>query len=130
MTRTRTLKIGIAPYHKIKERTVAIARGTYKPTRDDPKVWFTSLDSLAQILSTNNKLLIEIIAKSHPSSLEELAKLSGRAKGNLSRTLHTMERYGLISLMRGERGRIVPQIVFERVRFDVDLTSRTSVAYR
>ena len=47
----KTLRIGIAPYAEMKARTMAIARGELKPGRDDPKLWFTSIDSLARVLS-------------------------------------------------------------------------------
>ncbi len=45
------------------------------------------------------------IAEKAPSSLDDLAKLSGWRKSNLSRTLKKMESYGLLRLEREERGR-------------------------
>src|SRR5437588_5414851 len=96
--RMHILRVGIAPYEKIKERTLAIARGEYKPLPSEPKVWFSSMESLAQILSTRNKLLLELIAQAKPQSMTELAELSGRQKSNLSRTLRTIEYYGLVKL--------------------------------
>ena len=91
-----TLKVGIAPYEAFKERSMAIARGELKPAADDPKVWFTSMESFAKILSDRNRELLAIIAEMNPSSLTQLAEKTGRAKSNLSRTLKTMERYGLV----------------------------------
>ena len=38
----KTLKVGIASVQDMKKRTMAIARGDLKPSRADPKVWFTS----------------------------------------------------------------------------------------
>jgi len=46
-----TLKIGIASRDAFRKRTLAIAKGEYKPGKNDPKVWFESLESLAQLLS-------------------------------------------------------------------------------
>jgi predicted transcriptional regulator len=37
-----------------KQRTIAIARGEYKVKEDEPKVWFESIKSMAQILSYEN----------------------------------------------------------------------------
>jgi predicted transcriptional regulator len=48
----RVLKIGIASREEIHTRTLAIVRGEIKVMPDDPKVWFTSLESLTQVLST------------------------------------------------------------------------------
>lgn len=126
LIKPRILTIGIAPYEAIKKRTVAIARGELKIGPSDPKVWFTSMESFAQVLSTNNQMLLGIIARSSPSSIEELSELSGRAKSNLSRTLHMMERYGLVKLKRGERGRIVPRVLFNQFRVSVKLAGNVS----
>ena len=57
-----------------------------------------------------------------PGSLEELARITGKAKSNLSRTLRTMEGYGLVRLERGERGRITPKVMHDRVELDLPLT--------
>jgi len=46
-----TLRVGIATYQQMKERTLAIAQGKLKPGPHDPKVWFTSTESMARILS-------------------------------------------------------------------------------
>ena len=47
----KVIKIGIAPQEKIRERMLAIARGELKPKASDPKIWFTSMHSLSQVLS-------------------------------------------------------------------------------
>jgi predicted transcriptional regulator len=117
---TRTLTIGIASYEDMKARTLAIARGTRKRGRNEPKVWFTSLESLAKVLSAKNQALLELIAEEKPDSLAELEKLSGRAKSNLSRTLKTMERYGFVELSEEER-RMVPRVLFDRLKFEIPL---------
>jgi len=57
-----------------------------------------------------------------PGSLDELARITGKAKSNLSRTLRTMEGYGLVRLERGERGRITPKVMHDRVELDLPLT--------
>jgi hypothetical protein len=43
-----TLTIGIASYEDMKARTMAVARGERRPSKDEPTVWFTSLESLAK----------------------------------------------------------------------------------
>ncbi len=102
MTR-RTLKIGIISREEYKKRTIAIARGDYKPKRNEPKIWFESLQSLAQVLSGDNRELLRIIKEQEPASLKELELLSGRKSGNLSRTLKTMSRYGIVDLVKKNR---------------------------
>ena len=124
----KTLKIGIAGYDRMKARTIAIARGEHKSARGEPKVWFTSVESFAKVLSHRNRELLTLIAREEPQSLTELAKLSGRNKSNLSRTLKTMSRYGLVELKAGKRGTLVPCVPYDQVRLDVSLTSASSRA--
>jgi predicted transcriptional regulator len=117
-----TLKIGIASYDEMKARTLAIARGEHRVRPSDPKVCFTSTESFAKVLSAGNRALLRTIADQAPASLDELAQLTGRAKSNLSRTLKTMEAYGLVRLERGERGRVAPKVVHDRVELELSLT--------
>ena len=95
-----TLKVGIADYEEMKARTMRIARGEQKPAAGDPKVWFTSTESFAKVLSAGNRELLRIIIEQAPGSVEELSQMTGRAKSNLSRTLKTMANYGLIRMVR------------------------------
>ncbi|MBV9829201.1 MAG: helix-turn-helix domain-containing protein [Alphaproteobacteria bacterium] len=117
-----TLKVGIASYEEMKAHTMAMARGERRVAADEPKVWFTSTESFAKFLSASNRELLRVIAEKAPGSLDELARLTGKAKSNLSRTLRTMDRYGLIHLERGKRGRITPKIMHDTVALDLPLT--------
>ncbi len=66
----------------MKARTLAIARGEIKPRPGDPKVWFTSPESFARILSNRNRALLDVIATTHPESLQDLAAKTGRKTSN------------------------------------------------
>ncbi|HVA68109.1 MAG TPA: helix-turn-helix domain-containing protein [Candidatus Binataceae bacterium] len=119
----RTLKIGIASYADMKARTMAIARGELRPKAGQPKVWFTSTESFAKVLSSKNRALLELIATTHPTSLQELAERTGRKASNLSRTLKTMEHYGFVRLHRGERGRIRPEVPYRSISLDLPFST-------
>ena len=56
-----TLKVGIASYAEMKARTMAVARGKRRVRRGEPKVWFTSMESFAKILSDKNRALLVLI---------------------------------------------------------------------
>ena len=118
-----TLITGIAGFEQMKARTMAIAQGKYKPAKNEPTVWFTSVESFARVLSERNRELLALIAREKPDSLTELAELAGRKKSNLSRTLKTMSLYGLVELKPGQRGRLIPRVTYDQVRLDVSLTS-------
>src|SRR3546814_12138419 len=97
-----TLKVGIADYEEMKARTMRIARGEEKPAPGDPKVWFTSTESFAKVLSAGNRELLRVIAEKTPASLEELSEITRRALSTLSRTLKNMQSYGLVRLATGK----------------------------
>src|SRR5271165_2270600 len=119
----KTLRVGIASYEQMKARTLAIARGEYKPAAGEPKVWFRSAESFARVLSDRNRALLGTIAESAPESLARLAELTGRRKSNLSRTLKTMERYGFVRLSRGARGSVIPQVPYQRISLLLPLSN-------
>jgi predicted transcriptional regulator len=103
----KPIMIGILPQDKIRERVLAITRGEHKPKPGEPKIWFTSMKSLAEVLSDDNRALIRVIAETRPGSISELAEATGRKPSNLSRTLKTMSRYGIVELRR-EKNHVRP----------------------
>ena len=121
-----TLKIGIASVADYKARTMAIARGELKPTAQAPKVWFTSIESVAKILSDRNRALLTVIAEEKPESLQALVERTGRAKSNLSRTLKTMERYGLVRMEKRPNRALAPRTAYDDIRLDLSQRSKAA----
>jgi len=121
----KILKIGIISREDYKNRTIAIAQGKYKLRKDEPKVWFESVQSMAQVLSNENRKLLKIIKEQKPASLKELELVSGRKRSNLSRTLNTMSRYGIVDLVK--QNRTVKPIVIA-TDFKVEFGLNTSIS--
>ncbi len=117
----KTLKVGIAGYQQYKNRTLAIARGDFKPAAAGPKIWFRSIESFARILSDKNRDLLALIAELKSDSMNELAERTGRARSNLSRTLRTMERYGLVRLEKGNGRQLAPRVPYTDIVLDMPL---------
>ena len=61
------------------------------------------MHSLSQVLSDENRALLDVIRTAKPDSISELADITGRKQGNLSRTLKTMSRYGLVKMEKHDR---------------------------
>ena len=61
------------------------------------------MKSLAEVLSDDNRALLRVIRETAPESIAELAQATGRKPGNLSRTLKTMSRYGIVEMQRNAR---------------------------
>ena len=106
--RPTTISIGILPQDKIRERMLAVASGELKVKPSDPKVWFTSMRSLAEVLSDENRALLRTIWQDKPASIAELASMTGRKPGNLSRTLKTMSHYGLVEMLAVNQRQLRP----------------------
>lgn len=114
----KTIKIGIMSQKEIRERTLAIARGEYKPKPDEPKIWFTSIRSLAEVLSDDNRALLQLITEKKPESIRELSDITGRHSSNLSRTLKLLSSYGFVKLEKHHKT-ICP--IAHAVKFNVIL---------
>ncbi len=120
------MNVGILSRQKYQKRTIAIAKGEYKPRVGEPKIWFESIKSLAQVLSSENQDLLKLIVERKPRSLTELEQISHRKKSNLSRTLKTLECYGIVSLKK-ENGKVVPEVKATNFRVEFGLDS---IAYQ
>ncbi len=105
MSTAKTIRVGIMPLERIRDYTLAIAKGKYKRKPSEPKIWFSSIKSFAAILSDENRELLRVIYGKKPRSIVELEQLTGRKASNLSRTLRTMANYGLVRLEQGTQGR-------------------------
>lgn len=116
---TKTLKIGIMPKEEYRKRTIAIAKGEYNPKSGEPKVWFESIKSLAQVLSEENRELLDKIIENKPRSLKELELLTGRKSSNLSRTLKTMQVYGIVTLKK-EKKNVRPIVKANKFKIQID----------
>lgn len=88
------------------------------------------MESLGKILSEKNMLLIDMIRNSEPESVTQLAKISGRAKANLSKTLNAMSRLGLVEFDIQKGGRKAPRIRYDElsVRYPLRRESKGAVA--
>jgi len=118
---TEKTRVGIATHHVLRERALQIARGERRRRPNEPKIWFTSLESLAKVLSESNRKLLRVIDQRHPSSLAELELLTGRKDSNLSRTLKTMSQYGLVKLVPGKRGSVAPEVLVREVQMNLSI---------
>ncbi|WP_083272944.1 MarR family transcriptional regulator [Alteromonas confluentis] len=105
-------RIGIMSEQLIRVRAIAIAQGKYTPGKDEPKVWYTSLNGISQILNPDNIALLRLIDRERPESVTALAELSGRQKSNLSNTLKSLSDKGFLRLEKGPGRSLKPVALF------------------
>ena len=124
MSTVKAIRVGIMPLERVRDYTLAIAKGTYKRKSTEPKIWFTSIKSFAAVLSDENRELLRIIYDKQPESIADLEQMTGRKASNLSRTLRTMANYGLVRPKTdGGRGRraVKPVAVARCVNLTFDI---------
>ncbi len=124
-THLKEANIGVMTLEEFKKRSIAIAKGEYKPKTNEPKIWFNSMKSLAHVLSEENQHLLQVIIEQKPGSVSELEPLTGRKANNILRTLRTLEQYGLVHLKRGSiknrgRSRLVPEVLYDMANVKID----------
>ena len=117
---TKVMKVGIISKEDYIKRTLAIAKGSYKPRKNEPKIWFESIKSISQVLSTENQALLRTIINHKPRSITELEEITNRKKSNLSRTLKTLEKYGVVELNK-IKGKIIPKVIATDFRVEFGL---------
>ena len=64
-----TIVIGVMSQEQIRARTIALAKCEYKPRAGEPKIWFTSMKSVAEVLRDQNRALLKVIRETNPDSL-------------------------------------------------------------
>ena len=103
---------------------VSVYKGGRKVT---PKVlrvcgncWFILFEHFVEHVKLIWILCVPKIVKS--KSLRELEALTGRAKSNLSRTLKTLERYGIVELHK-EKQAVIPEVIATDFRMEFGLSA-------
>ncbi|MBF0383162.1 MAG: MarR family transcriptional regulator [Magnetococcales bacterium] len=113
----KPIRVGIATYEQQKQRMMAVARGELKLAPNEPKIWFSSIESLAQLLNSKNQRLLEIIEESQPDSVHDLARLSQRKPSNLSRTLKSLAHMGIVDMVKNGN-KLMPRVRYNRFQVD------------
>jgi len=114
----KIVNVGIMNFEAFRQRTLAIAKGEYKPKKNEPKIWFNSIKVFAEVLCTENLELLSLIDTIKPATIKELVQHTGRKASNLSRTLHNLERYNIVSL---EKIKTTVRPVAKATRFHLDI---------
>ena len=110
----KQMNFGIASVAEQRTRSLAIAAGMRERTPEEPNVWFPSVSAMSRVLSDENMALLKVIREQRPASMDALAKVVGKQAPNVSRSLHVMERYGLVRLVKHGRT-VIPEATSEHV---------------
>lgn len=115
---SKSIKFGVASVSEQRARSLAIVAGTRTRMPGEPKIWFPSVSAAARVLSDENMALLRVIREQNPDSMDALARAVGKQAPNVSRSLHTMEQYGLVKLNKIGRT-VVPVAMVDHVTLEV-----------
>lgn len=123
----RSVNIGIISPQKYVQRTMDIVAGRYKPSNDEPKIWFSSMKSCYEILCEENINLLKIIELQKPKTLKELTAMSGRAQSNLSRTLKKLEKYKLVEVKKEKNKYVSIYACFTNFNLNINIEDNSNL---
>jgi len=94
----KAIVIGILPPEKILERVLSIARGEHKSKPGRPRIWFTSMRSLAEVLSDANRALLQVKETTNSQFIKSLAEATALCAGRCSRIPSIHVQAGISSI--------------------------------
>ena len=80
-----------------------------------------SAQSVIKLLSTDNLHLLRLMRARRPTSMTQLAQLTGRKTSNLSRTLRHLEKIGVVAFSAGPKKTLIPRLVANSVRLEIEI---------
>lgn len=115
-------KYKIQSLRSLRDEMKAVARGEKKAPAGAGHTSFNSVEALLRLLTPENRALLALMRNNKPGSLAELAKLSGRAAPNLTRTIGKMAEAGLVEVRVVKHRKVAVPIV-KRLKIEIDLFS-------
>ena len=109
----------IISHTELRDEMMAVARGEKPAPEYAGTQTFESVEALTRLLTRENRELLAIIRDRKPQSIAELAKITGRAQPNLTRTLAKLEAVGFIRMRTVER-RKIPVPAVHKLRVEID----------
>ncbi|MHB8370789.1 MAG: HVO_A0114 family putative DNA-binding protein [Leptospirales bacterium] len=112
-------RVKIQGHAALREEMKMVARGKKEAPKDADVMSVDSIEVLLRLLTPQNRELLAVIRDKKPQSIAELAKLTGRAQSNLTRTLGKLEAIGFVRLKSVER-RKIPTASVHSLRINID----------
>ena len=109
----------IQDLRSLRDEMKAVARGERPAPADAAQPSFNSVEALVRLLTQENRQLLALIRDRGPQSVADLARMSGRAQPNLTRTLAKLESAGFIT-MKAVGKRKTPRVVVNKIVVEID----------
>jgi predicted transcriptional regulator len=112
-------KFKVQSLASLREEMKAVARGERKAPADAGRPSFNSVEALLRLLTPENRALLALMRAEKPGSLAELAKLSGRAAPNVTRTIGKLVAAGLVEIKIVKHRKVAVPVV-KRLKIEID----------
>ena len=104
----------------LEEEMRAVARGERPAPRNAGRPSFNSVQALIWLLTPQNRHLLALIRDRKPGSIAELARMTGRAQPNLTRTLAKLEEAGFITIKSVGRRKAPVAAIKRKIVVEID----------
>lgn len=113
----RSLIGGLEEFAKTAE---AIERGESVKKRK-PGIYFENINTMRKVLTEKRIALLKVIKEEHPSSIDELSKMTNRNFKNISDDLNYLAEIGLVELKKGKSktSKVTPIVNYDKILFEI-----------
>ncbi|HCH4148683.1 MULTISPECIES: HVO_A0114 family putative DNA-binding protein [Vibrio] len=91
-------RIGIADEELVRKYILDVSAGKLNHVEDIPHFWFSSLTELAQVLTSDNIKLLNMIAYERPNSVGKLSEITDRSVEELSISINKLTSMGFVRI--------------------------------
>ncbi len=95
---TMIARIGIADEELVRKYILDVSAGKLNHVEDIPHFWFSSLTELAQVLTSDNIKLLNMIAYERPNSVGKLSEITDRSVEELSISINKLTSMGFVRI--------------------------------
>ena len=110
----------IQSLRELRAEMKAVALGERHAPADAGQISFESAETVARLLTPENRHLLSVIDREHPESVAQLAKLVQRAEPNVSRSLAKLAAAGFVVMVNGEGRAKRPQIGIREITIKIN----------
>ena len=118
--KVKKIKVGIKSIEDVLEDTANVMKKLERgeKVKKETAIYFTSLEVFRKALTPKSLELLHIIKKEKPSSINELARVSGRNIKNVSDDLKFLEQAGFVVIEAGKRTSM-PVVKYDRINLEI-----------